>query len=51
MSRTGPLETHHIALGTTHPAKFATAVEKADIQFEALLPGRLVGLDNLPRKL
>ena len=55
VSRTGPPEKHHIALATGHPAKFATAVEKAleakkVFHFQTLLPGHFVGLDKLTKR-
>lgn len=55
IERTSLPETHHIALATAHPAKFATAVEKAleaekDFRFDDLLPEQFIGLDNLPRR-
>ncbi|KAI9718705.1 MAG: hypothetical protein M1812_003879 [Candelaria pacifica] len=55
IERAPPPETHHIALATAHPAKFAAAVEKAlqaeeDFKFEDLLPEQFIGLDKLPRR-
>lgn len=55
IERAAPPTTHHIALATAHPAKFAAAVERAlqtqaDFKFEDLLPEQFIGLDLLPRR-
>ncbi|KAL8788150.1 MAG: hypothetical protein Q9195_007458 [Heterodermia aff. obscurata] len=55
IERAPPPETTHIALATAHPAKFASAVEKAlsaeqDFKFEALLPEQFIGIEDLPKR-
>ncbi len=50
-----PSNTHHITLATAHPAKVATAAEKAlegetDSKFEDLLPEQFVGIQDLPKR-
>lgn len=54
--RSGPPSTHHIALATAHPAKFASAVEEAlkdekDFQFKNLLPEQFVGLEKMEKRV
>jgi len=56
MKRTSPIETHHIALATAHPAKFANAVDLAlkdekDFSFDAILPEEFVGLEKKERRV
>ena len=56
MKRTSPTETHHIALATAHPAKFANAVHLAlkdekEFSFDALLPEEFVGLEKKERRV
>ena len=48
--------THHIALATAHPAKFASAVERAlekepGFKFEDILPVEFVGLEKKERRI
>ncbi|KAF2131392.1 threonine synthase-like protein [Dothidotthia symphoricarpi CBS 119687] len=52
----GPPSTHHIALATAHPAKFANAVELAlpeqKVYFlEKVLPVEFKGLEDKPRRV
>ncbi|KAF2149890.1 threonine synthase-like protein [Myriangium duriaei CBS 260.36] len=54
-AQTGGARTHHIALSTAHPAKFANAVELAlktqpGFKFETLLPEQFVGLEKMERR-
>jgi threonine synthase len=51
-----PAETHHIALATAHPAKFANAVDLAlknekDFNFDSVLPEEFVGLEKKERRV
>jgi threonine synthase len=51
-----PLSTHHIALATAHPAKFANAVELAlpeqkEYFKEKVLPDEFKGLEDKPRRV
>lgn len=55
IARAPPPETHHIALATAHPAKFASAVEEAlaaeqNFRFQDLLPEQFVGIEQLPKR-
>ena len=55
IERAPPPITTHIALATAHPAKFASAVEKAlsteqDFKFEDLLPEQFIGIEELPKR-
>ena len=55
IKRAPPPETTHIALATAHPAKFASAVEKAlsaeqDFKFGDLLPEQFIGIEDLPKR-
>ena len=56
IARRGPPETHHVALATAHPAKFARAVELAlqdekGFAFENLLPEALRDLEGKERRV
>jgi threonine synthase len=56
MKRTSPGETHHIALATAHPAKFANAVDLAlkdekDFSFDTVLPEEFVGLEKKEKRV
>jgi threonine synthase len=56
MKRTSPTETHHIALATAHPAKFANAVDLAlkgekDFSFDTVLPEEFVGLEKKEKRV
>jgi threonine synthase len=56
IKRTSPTETHHIALATAHPAKFANAVDLAlkiekDFSFDTILPKEFVGLEKRERRV
>lgn len=49
MKRAPPPETHHIALATAHPAKFAGAVDlslkaEKDFSFDKVLSSEFIGL-------
>lgn len=51
-----PPSTHHIALATAHPAKFANAVEMAlpdqkEFFHERVLPAEFKGLEDKPRRV
>jgi threonine synthase len=55
MKRTST-ETHHIALATAHPAKFANAVDLAlrdekDFSFDTVLPEEFVGLEKKEKRV
>jgi threonine synthase len=56
MKRTSPTDTHHIALATAYPAKFANAVDLAlkyekEFCFETVLPEEFVGLEKKERRV
>ncbi|KAI1001831.1 Threonine synthase [Podosphaera aphanis] len=56
IQRNSPIETHHIALATAHPAKFAGAVQLAladekDFTFESVLPMEFVGLESKEKRV
>ena len=56
IKRAPPPETHHIALATAHPAKFANAVDLAlkdvpGFSFDTVLPDEFVGLENKERRV
>lgn len=56
MKRVSTSVTHHIALATAHPAKFAVAVDlalkdEAGFSFDALLPREFVGLEKKERRI
>lgn len=56
IQRVSSMDTHHIALATAHPAKFANAVELAlkdeqGFHFEHLLPEQFKGLEAMPRRV
>jgi threonine synthase len=56
MKRTSPIETHHIALATAHPAKFANTVDLAlkdekDFSFDTVLPEEFGGLGKKERRV
>ena len=57
IARTAPSHTHHIALATAHPAKFASAVQLAlgeadGFNFETeVLPEEFVGLEKRQRRV
>jgi threonine synthase len=56
MKWTSPTETHHIALATAHPAKFANAVDLAlkderDFSFDTVLPEEFVGLEKKEKRV
>ena len=56
MTRAPPPETHHIALATAHPAKFANAVDLAlkdeqGFSFDSMLPPEFVGLEKKERRV
>ena len=55
-SRSGAPETHHIALATAHPAKFANAVEEAlktetAFKFDDVLPEQFKDLEGKERRV
>jgi threonine synthase len=54
--RAPPPTTHHVALATAHPAKFANAVDEAlkreeRFSFESILPEQFVGLERRERRV
>ena len=56
MARTGKETTHHVALATAHPAKFAGAVDLAlrgteGFNFDSVLPKEFVGLEKKERRV
>lgn len=56
IQRDPSIETHHIALATAHPAKFARAVEMAlqcekDFDFNSILPKEFVALADKEKKV
>lgn len=56
IQRTTPSQTHHIALATAHPAKFANAVDLAlkddkTFSFDDVLPEEFVGLEKKERRV
>lgn len=56
MKRTFPTETHHVALATAHPAKFANAVDLAlkdekNFSFDTVLPKEFVDLEKKERRV
>lgn len=55
VKRAPPPRTHHIALATAHPAKFANAVEQAlrhenDFDFATVMPAEFKGLDAAQKR-
>lgn len=56
MERAGKETTHHVALATAHPAKFAGAVDMAlraeeGFSFDTVLPEEFVGLEKKERRV